>query len=150
MPRRATILVTLSLAIGLFYGRFAVPWLVVSLKQDVGDGISEAEQAEKARPSATAANYTWHRPFRPGTKITLKARKLSGPSYFLGENILLDYQVSYDGEVRLRLRWWMALARPIAPSSSSTKTARICRPRPGRFIARGKVADHSVAEIPYA
>ena len=33
--------------------------------------------------------------FMPGTKITLKPRKTK---YFLGENILLDYQVSYDGD----------------------------------------------------
>src|SRR5208283_468553 len=33
-----------------------------------------------------------HREFVPGTKITLKARKAQ---YFLGENILLDYQIEY-------------------------------------------------------
>lgn len=33
--------------------------------------------------------------FVPGTKITLKPRKAK---YFLGENILLDYQISYEGE----------------------------------------------------
>jgi hypothetical protein len=36
-----------------------------------------------------------HRAFVPGTKITLKARQAK---YFLGENILLDYQIEYSGD----------------------------------------------------
>ena len=35
------------------------------------------------------------RAFLPGTQITVKPRK---DKYFLGENILLDYQISYDGD----------------------------------------------------
>jgi hypothetical protein len=50
-------------------------------------------------PSAAATKTTpkeeAFRRFMPGTKITLKARK---DKYFLGENILLDYQISCDGD----------------------------------------------------
>lgn len=42
-----------------------------------------------------AAGEEPHRRFMPGTTITLKPRK---QFYFLGENILLDYKVSYDGD----------------------------------------------------
>jgi len=42
------------------------------------------------------------RGFVPGTKITLKPRK---DKYFLGENILLDYRISYDGDGALDVRW---------------------------------------------
>jgi hypothetical protein len=52
------------------------------------------------RPSSAAAaggvpDEETYRRFMPGTTITLKPRK---QFYFLGENILLDYQVSYDGD----------------------------------------------------
>ena len=86
-----------------------------------------------------------HRKFMPGTKITLKARKAR---YFLGENILLDYQVSYDGEVLLRLIRTPASGRPIARSSPSTQTERNWRPPRVSFAARDKVEDPSVEEIP--
>lgn len=47
-----------------------------------------------------AADEEVHRGFVQGTKITLKARKAQ---YFLGENILLDYQIDYDGEAALEV-----------------------------------------------
>jgi hypothetical protein len=51
MSRRAIILVTLSLALGVFYGRFAVPWLldIVPLERAVDDWNPDFEQEQAAR-----------------------------------------------------------------------------------------------------
>jgi len=51
MSRRAVILVTLSLALGVYYGRFAVPWLLELLppQQAVDDWNPEFEQQQAAR-----------------------------------------------------------------------------------------------------
>jgi hypothetical protein len=50
-----------------------------------------------------------HREFMPGTKITLKARKAK---YFMGENIILEYQVAYDGEGALEVDSATGLGSP--------------------------------------
>jgi hypothetical protein len=52
-------------------------------------------RASFAGASEPAGEEKHYRKFMPGTKITMKPRKAD---YLLGENILLDYQISYDGE----------------------------------------------------
>src|SRR5262245_2396335 len=58
---------------------------------------------------ATADEEPWHRKFMPGTTIILKARK---QKYLLGENILLDYQISYNGEGALAVDSITGLGSP--------------------------------------
>jgi hypothetical protein len=58
---------------------------------------------------AAACGEERHRKFIAGTKITLKASKAK---YFLGENILLDYRISYDGEGALDVYTVTGLGSP--------------------------------------
>ena len=60
-----------------------------SASAQVHFGVGSASAAERVPQEKV------YRKFMPGTQITLKARKTK---YFLGENILLDYQISYDGD----------------------------------------------------
>lgn len=53
-----------------------------------------AEPSAETKPRQEERFYR----FLPGTKISLKPRK---DKYFLGENILLDYRVLYEGEGRV-------------------------------------------------
>jgi hypothetical protein len=58
---------------------------------------------------AAASEEQLHRKFVPGTTITLKARQAK---YFLGENVLLDYQVEYAGEGALEVDSITGLGSP--------------------------------------
>lgn len=84
-----------------------------------------------------------HRGFVMGTKITLKARKAH---YFLGENILLDYQVEYHGEGALAVDTITGLGSPdctvIALDPDGKKTPASTREfrftgQSGRYLRRG-------------
>jgi len=84
-----------------------------------------------------------HREFVPGTKITLKARKAR---YFLDENILLDYQIEYDGEDALAVDTITGLGSPdctvVVLDFSGTKALASTRPfhstgQSGRTLRRG-------------
>jgi len=96
---------------------------------------------------AADAQEKRYRKFMPGTKITLKARKTK---YFLGENILLDYQISYDGEG--------ALAVDTASGRGSTDCTVIAIDQDGKkspplhvsFTAPGQAEEWSDADIPQA
>ena len=58
------------------------------------------EEKQAVRGVSLEHVATGYRKFMPGTKIALKPRKAK---YFLGENILLDYQISYDGDGALEI-----------------------------------------------
>jgi hypothetical protein len=84
-----------------------------------------------------------HGGFAPCTKIDLKARKAH---YFLGENILLDYQVEYHGEGALVVGTVTGLGSPdctvIVLDSGGKKVPASTRKfratgQSGRFLRRG-------------
>jgi hypothetical protein len=64
--------------------------------------------AGPTRPTP-ASQEKQYRGFMPGTKITLQRRK---DKYFLGENILLDYKITYDGEGALAIDMISGLRQP--------------------------------------
>jgi hypothetical protein len=84
-----------------------------------------------------------HRGFVPGTNITLKARKAP---YFLGENILLDYQVEYHGAGALAVDTITGLGSPdctvVALDADGKKAPASTREfrstgQSGRYLRRG-------------
>lgn len=69
------------------------------LAQQTAGGAEPSKASVGSAKRATPREEVF-RKFMPGTKIVLTPRK---EKYFLGENILLDYQIAYDGDGSLDL-----------------------------------------------
>jgi hypothetical protein len=91
------------------------------------------------------------RSFVPGTKITLKPRK---DRYFLGENILLDYQISYEGEGRIAVQtptglgkntWCTVIATDQNGNPMPESTLEFeCTGSSGRYFGRGEHVTYTI------
>jgi hypothetical protein len=84
-------------------------------------------------------------PVLPGVKISLRPRKVS---YFLGENILLDYRIDYEGDGRF-FAYFQQPCRVIATDEAGNRVAKCgipwhCHGSGGEGSARGSFCTYTV------
>jgi hypothetical protein len=148
------------------HNRFAATFVLLGIVSCgcEGPGNPTAKQsASSANPfggrstSATegASREKVYQEFMPGTRITLKPRK---ERYFLGENILLDYQISYDGDGAVRV--WTATGfgaddcRVTATDQAGVQAPRStlpfhCTGQSGGYCRRGQTVTYTIPLVYY-